>query len=133
MRSGALEDDAFNDVGNVLALVDGGFDDFENLLPLDDLHGIFFLVEKLGDEGAADAVAVVFVAVDLDAMFKGAVGRFHGAHGGLDFGGGGDQDFDEVERAETDRIHTVENETAGGGVDEVNDVMKVWLSLVKIA
>ena len=31
----------------------------------------FFFVEQLGDEGAADAVAFIFVAVDLDAMLEG--------------------------------------------------------------
>src|SRR5256885_8278179 len=40
MRSGhglsALQNDAFNDVGDVFTFVDGGFDDFENFLPLDD-------------------------------------------------------------------------------------------------
>src|SRR5229473_980389 len=62
-ESGALEDDAFDDVGDVFTLVDGGFDDLKDLFPLDDLDGIFFFVEELGDERAAQAVAVVFVAV----------------------------------------------------------------------
>src|SRR5437879_10698676 len=33
----ALENDAFDDVGDVFALVDGGFDDFEDFLPLVDI------------------------------------------------------------------------------------------------
>src|SRR6266436_6940153 len=41
-----FRDDAFNDVGDVFALVDGGFDDFENLFPFDDLDGILLFVEK---------------------------------------------------------------------------------------
>src|SRR5579859_6471603 len=40
-----FQDDAFNDVGDVFAFVDGGFDHFENLFPLDDLHRVFFLVK----------------------------------------------------------------------------------------
>src|SRR5260370_31935969 len=60
--SGALDDDAFDDVGDVFALVDGGFDDLEDFFPLDDLHGILFFVEKFGDESAAEAVAARFVA-----------------------------------------------------------------------
>src|SRR5882762_9574028 len=55
--SGALEDDAFDDVGDVFALVDGGFDDFEDFFPLDDLDGIFLFVEELGDERATEAIA----------------------------------------------------------------------------
>ena len=72
--SGALQDDAFDDVGDVFALVNGGFDDFEDFFPLDDLDGVFFFVEELGDEGAAEAVAVVFVAIDLDAVLEGFLG-----------------------------------------------------------
>jgi hypothetical protein len=44
-----LQDYAFDDVGYVFALVDGGLYDFENFFPFDDLHGIFFFVEELRD------------------------------------------------------------------------------------
>src|SRR5206468_6368286 len=87
-RSGALEDDAFDDVGDVFALVDGGFDDFVNLLPLDDLDAVLCLVEELGDQGAAAAVTAILVAIDLDAVLERAVRRFQRAHRGLYFGGG---------------------------------------------
>src|SRR5580693_5245858 len=73
-ESSALDDDAFDDVGDILAFIHSGLDDFEYLFPLDDLYGIFFFVEKLGNEGAADAVAFVFVAVDLDAVLEGFFG-----------------------------------------------------------
>jgi hypothetical protein len=68
-------------------------DDFVNLLPLDDLHRVPLLVEELGDQNPADAVAVVLVAVDFAAMFEGVIGRFQGAHCGCDFRSGGYQDF----------------------------------------
>src|SRR5580692_10347773 len=73
-KSSALDDDAFDYVGDVFAFIHGGFDDFEDFFPLDDLDGVFFFVEKLGDEGAADAVAFIFVAIDLDAMLEGFFG-----------------------------------------------------------
>src|ERR1700719_1805874 len=92
--SGALDDDAFDDVGDVFALVDGGFDDFEYLFPLDDLDGISLLVKKLGDENAAEAVAVVLVAVDFDAVAHGFFRRAKRLHGCSNFRGGGKQDFD---------------------------------------
>ena len=38
-ESSALDDDAFDYVGDVFAFVDGGFDDFKDFLPLDDLDG----------------------------------------------------------------------------------------------
>src|SRR5438552_9940542 len=74
----ALQNDAFNDVGDVFTFVDGGFDDFENFLPLDDLDRVSLLVEKLGDERAADAVALVFVAIDFNAVLEGVFRRAEG-------------------------------------------------------
>jgi hypothetical protein len=44
-ESGALDDDAFDYVGDVFAFIDGSFNDFEDFLPFDDLDGVFFLVE----------------------------------------------------------------------------------------
>src|SRR5690349_2047343 len=43
--SGRLQDDAFNDIGDVFAFVHCGFDNFKNFLPLDDLHRVFLFVE----------------------------------------------------------------------------------------
>ena len=121
----ALENDAFDHVGDVFALVDGGFDDLEDLFPLDDLDRVRLFVEKLGDEGAAEAVALVFVAIDFDAVLKGFFRRFEGLHRGGDFGGGRDKDFDEVDGALADCIDAVEDKTAGGGVDEVDHVVEL--------
>src|SRR5712691_3671521 len=124
-ESGGFEDDAFDDIGDVFAFVYRGFDDFEDFFPLDDLDGIFFLVEKLGDEGAAEAVALVFVAVDLDAVLEGFFRRVEGADGGFDFDRGGDEDLDEVHGAGANGIDTVQDEAAGGSVDKVNHVVKL--------
>src|SRR5579859_6557773 len=55
--SGVLQDDALDHVRDVFTLVNGGFNHFKNLFPLNDLDGVFFFLEELGDQGAADAVA----------------------------------------------------------------------------
>jgi hypothetical protein len=39
--SGVLQDDAFDDIGNVLTLIDSGFYHFKYLFPLDDLYRSF--------------------------------------------------------------------------------------------
>src|SRR5216684_4804677 len=130
--SGALEDDAFDDVGDVFALVDGGLDDFVDFFPLDDLDGVFFLIEELGDEGAAEAVAFIFVAVDLDAVLEGFFGRFDGADGSLYLGGGRDENLNEVNGAGADGVHAVEHEAAGGGVNEVDDVVQLAAEFVNV-
>src|SRR5258707_14115874 len=107
--SSALEDDAFDDVGDVFALVDGGLDDFEDFFPLDDLDGIFLFIEELGDERAAEAVAIVFVAVDLDAVFEGFFRLFQRAHSQLVFRGGRNQNLDEIWWSAALPIATIDN------------------------
>jgi len=120
-----FQNDAFNDIGDVFALVHGGFNDFKNFFPLDDLHGVFFFVEELRDQGAAKAVAVVFVAIDFDAMLQGLIGRFDGVDRRGDFNRGRDQDLDQVDGAFANFVDTIEDKTAGGSVDEVDDVVKL--------
>src|SRR2546421_2497477 len=129
-RSGALEDDAFDDVGDVFALVDGGFDDFEDFFPLNDLDGIFLFVEELGDKRAAKAVAFVFVAIDLDAVLEGFLRGFECADGSLYLGRGRDENLDEVNGAGPNSVHAVEHETAGGRVDQVDDVVEADAEVV---
>src|SRR5271167_4712210 len=124
-ESSALDDDAFDYVGDVFAFIHSSFDDFEDFLPFDDLDGVFFFVEKLGDEDAAEAVAFVFVAVDLDAVFQSFFGSAEGFDSGSDFDGGRDEDFEEFDGALADGVDAVKDEAAGGGVDEVDDVVQL--------
>src|SRR5260370_32671240 len=130
--SGGLEDDAVDGVGDVFAFVDGGFNDFEDFFPLDDLDGIFFFVEELGDEGAAEAVAVVFVAISCDAMLQRFLRPFERANGNLGLRSCRNQNLDEIQGSGTDAIDAIEHEAAGGGVDEVNDVIEAAAELVNV-
>src|ERR1700674_5858495 len=130
--SSALEDDTFDDVGDVFALVDGGLDDFEDFFPLDDLDGIFLFIEELGDERAAEAVAIVFVAVDLDAVLERFLRLFERANSQFDLRGGRNLDLDEIEGSRTDAIDAIEHKTAGGGVDQIDDVVQTSAELVNV-
>src|SRR5713226_4463271 len=130
--SGGLEDDAFDDVGNVFALVDGGFNDFEDFFPLDDLDGVFLFVEELGNKGAAEPVAVVFVAIDFDAMLQGFLRRFQSANSYLDLRGGRNQDFDEIKGSAAHTIDAIKHKTAGGRVDQVDHVVETAAQLINI-
>ena len=131
-ESGALEDDAFDDVGDVFTLVDGGFDDLKDLFPLDDLDGIFFLVEELGDQRATQAVAIVFIAVDFDTVFEGLLGSLEGADGQFDFRSGGNQDLDEVYCSGAYGVHAIEHKAAGGRVDQIDHVVKATTEPVNV-
>src|SRR5260370_26214692 len=128
--SGGLQDDAFDDVGDVFSLVDGGLDDFEDFFPLDDLDGIVLLMEELSDERAAEAVAIVFVAVDLDAVLERFLRFFERANSQFDFRGGRNQDLNEIEGSVADAIDAIEHKTAGGGIDQVDDVVEAAADLV---
>ena len=44
--SGVLDDDAFEHVGDVLAPIGGGFEEIEDLFPLDDRDGILLFLEQ---------------------------------------------------------------------------------------
>jgi hypothetical protein len=130
--SGAFEGDGFDDVGDVLALVHGGFDDFEDFLPLDDLDGVFFFVEELCDEGTAEAVALVFEAVDLNSMPEDVVRCSEGVNGGGNLGGCLEKNLCEVADAVTDFVHAVEDEAAGSGVGEVQHIVELGAELVDV-
>src|SRR5262249_16202350 len=121
----ALENDAFDYVGDVFALVDRGFNDFEDFFPLDDLHGIFFFVEKLGDQSSAEAVTFIFVAIDFDAMPQRFVGRIERPHGGRDFRGREQKNLCEFECSRLDGGNAIEDEAAGSCVDQINDVVEL--------
>src|SRR5579863_1721984 len=102
-RSGGFQDDALDDIGDVLAFVDGGFDHFENFLPLDDLHRILFLVEELRDQRAAYSIAFVLAAVNLDGELKRLFGRVECVNAGRYLFGRANQDFHQFNRALADR------------------------------
>src|SRR5580692_3281704 len=131
-ESSALDDHAFDYIGDVFAFIHGGFYDLEDFFPLDDLDGVFFFVEKLGDESPAETVAFVFEAVDLDAMLHCFFWSPKGFDGGGDFHGGRDENSDEVRGAFADGVDAIEDETASCGVDEVDDVVKPTTKLVNI-
>src|SRR6185503_6908868 len=64
--SPVLQNDALNDVGGVLAAVDGGFHELEEFLPLDDVQRIGAGLEQFGDCREVVVVSDVFQAVDFD-------------------------------------------------------------------
>src|SRR5581483_10564051 len=59
-----LDDDAFEQVGDVLAAVGRGLEEVEDLLPLDHRDRIALVVEQLDDRILVDAVGLVFELAD---------------------------------------------------------------------
>ena len=63
-----LDRDPFDDVGDVLGLVDRRLEQAVDILPLDEVDGIGLAVEEVGDRRPDDAVALVLEAVNLDPV-----------------------------------------------------------------
>src|SRR5919201_675047 len=63
-----LHHDGLDDVGDILATVDGDLDERVDVLPLDDLDRVVGTGEQLGDRLAPDLIALVLEGVDLDPM-----------------------------------------------------------------
>ncbi len=122
--SAVFQNDAFDDVGGVFAAVDGGFDELEEFLPLDDVEGVGAAFKEFGDGGEVVVVADVFQAVDFDD-FGLKVGELAGFAEEFDgFGesdGGLDEDFGLLDEGGLDGFDVVGGEAFGEGVDVVDD------------
>ena len=73
MVSAILEDDALDDVGDVLATIGRRLQRLVNLFPLYDRDRIFFFAEQAHQRAAQDRVGDVLEAVDLDAVLEDQV------------------------------------------------------------
>src|ERR1700744_2670044 len=131
-RSGGFQDDALDDVGDVFALVYGSFDYFKNFLPLDDLHGIFLFVEELRDQRAAQAIALVFAAIDLDRIFQRLFRRAQRVNAGRHLFGGADEHLHEIDRAFADRADAIQHKAARRGIDQIDHVVQPAAQFVNI-
>src|SRR6188472_902548 len=80
IRSGVLHDDAFEDVGHVLASVGGLLEEVQNLFPLDDDDGVLLVFEERLHGGLVGPVGLVLETVDLDGALGDALPLFEGLH-----------------------------------------------------
>ena len=119
-----LHDDAFEDVGDVLALVSGLLELVEKLFPLHDGDGIALLREQLLDGMQVHPVRFVLEPVDLDdvrgdgdLLFERLDGRQHGLAGGR-------QQLRELARAGPDRRELVQGHERRAVVDRVHAVVE---------
>src|SRR5215203_6611513 len=73
IRSGVLDDDAFEHVGDILAAIGGLLEEVQDLLPLHDHDGIFLILEQRRDRRLVGAIRLVLEAVDLDRALGDAL------------------------------------------------------------
>src|ERR1700685_1055537 len=131
-RSGGLQDDALNDVGDVFTLIDSSFDDFKNLFPLDDLHRIFLFVEELRDQRAAQSIAFVFAAIDLNRELQRLFRRDERVNARRNLFGGAHQHFHEIDRAFADCTDPIQHKAARRGIDQIDHVVQPAAKLMNI-
>src|SRR3977135_1190303 len=62
-----LEDDTFDDVGNILAGIGRFLKEFVDLFPLDDMDGVGAFLEEPGHTPAESGIAFVLETVNLQA------------------------------------------------------------------
>src|SRR5512137_1548500 len=72
--SSMLQDDSFDDVGDILTNVDGFLDPLEYFLPLDQFDGVFLALEESGHGRAQHVIPLVFQRVDLHAGLEDHLG-----------------------------------------------------------
>src|SRR5919198_1287137 len=124
VRLGVLDHDALKRVGHVLARVDRLFEALEDVLPPDDDQRVDAALEQRGDGVAADAVAVVLQAVDLDRVVRDGVERAQARHRLGDLARGLQQHVRQALRLLHRGLDLVEAEVVGDLVDEVDDVVQ---------
>ena len=76
-----FQNDAFHNVGNILAYIDGFFNAFKYFLPFYQFDGIFFMFEEIDHRRSQDNVAFVLERVDFHACLHDHLGIFHVSHG----------------------------------------------------
>ena len=123
-RSGVLDDDAFEQVGDVFTAVGGSLEEVEDLLPLDHRDGIALLVEELDDGVLVDAVCLVFELLDACGYFQHAVAPFERVERLRDAVERLADDFDQPLRAGTDPRDLVEANHRGRRVDRIHHVVE---------
>src|SRR6267143_4547852 len=130
--SGALQHYAFYHIGDIFALIDGSLDNFKNLFPLDDLNRIGFIIEELSDQCAAETITLILKAIDFDAVLESFIPVLDSVYQCSNLGTSFQKNVGEVGRPVSHRTHPVENETTGGGINQVDDIVERRAQFVDI-
>src|SRR3954447_4382893 len=124
LRSGVLDDDALEDVGDALRRVDRRLEPLEDVLPADHDHRVDAAVEERRHGLAHDAVAVVLEPVDLDGVVRDVIEVAQPRHRLADGPGRLQQHVGEALRLLHRRLDLVEPEVVGDLLGVVDDVVE---------
>src|SRR4029453_13232539 len=124
--SGGLEHDAFDKIGDIFAAIKGVFEEFVNLLPLDDVDRVRALLEKPRHALPEDGIPLVFEPIDFHADLQ-HVHRIlqptQSAHSLLDLLDSFKEHCPELVRFRCHVLDIIHNDALAGGIDEIQDVI----------
>src|SRR5919201_104632 len=106
--SGVLDDDALEDVGDVLAAIRRVFEKIQDLFPLDNRNGIPLFFEEPADRGLMCAVGFVLQTVDFYGALGDAAAALERLDGADDLVGGVEDDAREVAGVGADLLNPIE-------------------------
>jgi hypothetical protein len=119
-----LHDYAFDQVGDVLAVVGDDLEDVEDLLPLHDGEGVAFRVEQVLNGGLISPVRLVLDAIDLDGVRVHGPLLGQGVQGRMQRVGRRRHRSRQLARGRTHPIDPVEPDDRGDVIDRVHDVVE---------
>src|SRR5437667_6926747 len=123
-RSGVLDRDPLDDVGDVLGLVDRVLQQAVDILPLDEIDRIGRIVEEACDRRADDAVALVLEAMDLDPVFVEPLEALQVGEGVVEELDLLDDDRGLLDRRPGRGLDPIEDKRVGGLLDEIENVVQ---------
>src|SRR5262245_32484437 len=124
--SGVLEHDAFDQIGDIFAAIEGVFEEFVNLLPLDDVDRVRTLLEEPRHALPEDGISLVFEPIDFHADLQ-HVHRIlqptQSAHSLLDLLNSLEEHRPELVRFRRHVLDVIHDDALAGGIDEIQDVI----------
>src|SRR5665213_2637836 len=122
--SGILDGDRLEDVGDILAAVEGVLEEGKELFELDDLERIRVTGEEVADGTTRGGVAEVFKAMNLDPVLLDALEPLELAHPILQLEDGGADQLDQLGCRRRDGPDPVQHDRVADLLDVVEDVVQ---------
>src|SRR4030095_4676529 len=124
--SGVLEYDAFDKIGDIFAAIEGVFEEFVNLLPLNDVNRVRALFEKPRHTLPEDGIPLVFEPIDFHTDLQ-YVHRIlqptQSAHGLLDLLDSLEEHRPELVRFRRHVLDVIHDDALDGGIDKIKDII----------
>src|SRR4029450_10873240 len=123
---GVLEPDAFDQIGDIFAAIEGVFEEFVNLLPLDDVDRVRALLEEPRHALPENGIPLVFEPIDFHADLQHVyriLQPTQAAHGLLDLLNCLEEHRPELVRFRRHVLDVIHDDALDGGIDKIKDII----------